>query len=264
MPPIPFVLQAYLPALLALAVAAASVALCRGKTRAAWGRVGLAVAAAVGWAALQQPGRLWGVALAPSLAPSLLLVPAAGIAAVEALRVWRRGRNDRWLSVLAAFSVGGWLARNTAGPDEWWRVAIVAAVLAGLVAAVVRGQAGRALAIPLALWGGLEATGLGAGWAPAAAVAAACCAAPLVVRGAALLPSATLAALIAALDLSRGRLARGRFDAVDLVCLLALVAPLLIGLIEPRLPKKARLMAPVFAAAIVAGVAWGLRRTVLG
>lgn len=262
MPSIPVYVSLYQSALLALAVSLAVSAFGRQKKRQGWVVSGLSLACLLGWAALEPLGRLRVAALMPSIGPAMLIVPAAGVLAVELVRRWRGGRNDRWLSVIAAGGVGWWLARVTAGPAEVWRVGIITAALVGLIAWSVRRQPGRSLALALAVCGGLVVTGFPGPWIVAAAVLVAACAGPLALRVPAVLPSAIVAALVAGADLARGRLARGHVNTTDIACLFAVAAPLLVGIIEKRLGKRWILLAPVLAAAVVVVLAWGARRFV--
>lgn len=267
MPPIPdslsLTLMLYWPALVALAAAAGIGWLCRYKGRQGWVRAGMSLACLAGWAALEPVSRWHGAALSPGLGAGMLLVPAAGVAAIEALLVWRAGRNARWLGFAAAAFVGWWLARIAAVPGEFWRVWIVAGLLVAVVAWVVRQQPMRGLALALALWGGMLVIGFPAGWVVAAAVLAAAWTGLLAVRAAAAVPSALAAAVLAGADLARGRATRGHLDGADLVCLLALVAPLLAAAVQSRLGKRAAVLAPILGAAMVVALAWGVRRIVL-
>ncbi len=222
----------------------------------------MSLACLVGWAALEPLTRLRGVALSPSAGPGLLIVPAVALVVIEAIRLWRAGRNERWLSVLAALVAGWWLGRVAALPAEFWRVSIVTAVLVGVVAWVVRGQAMRATAVALALWGGAVVAGFPLGWVVASAVLAAVAAGVVAFGAEAAVPSALIAATVAGADLARGRLPRGHLDAADLVCLLALAAPFLAAAAEVRLGKRWRLLAPALGAACVVALGWGVRRAV--
>lgn len=266
MPPIPASLSMtiflYWPALLALGVAVGIGWACRGKGRQSWARTGLSLACLVGWAALEPVARLRGAALLPGLGAGLLLVPAAGVAAIEALSVWRAGRNARWLGFAAAAFVGWWLARIAAVPGEFWRVWIVAGLLVAVVAWVLRQQPMRGLALALALWGGMLVVGFPAGWVVAAAVLTAAWAGALAVGTAASVPSTLVASVLAGADLARGRAARGHIDGADLVCLLALTAPVLAAAVQSRLGKRGAVLAPIVGAAGAVALAWGARRVV--
>ncbi len=259
---VPASLVPYGPALLALAASLAAAWACRAKGRQAWRRFAVSLACLLGWAALEPVTRLREIALSPVIGPGMLLVPAAAVAAIEVIRVWRGGRNERWLSVGAALVTGWWLARVAAAPGEFWRVGVVVAVLVGGVAWAVRGQTMRGAALALALWGGAVVAGFPLGWVVASAVLAAAWAGLLVLRAEAAVPSALVAATVAGADLARGRLARGHIDAADLVCLLALGAPVLAAAAEARLAKRWRMLAPALGAAGAVAVGWGLRRAV--
>lgn len=252
----------YGPALLALGVAAGIGWGCRGKGKQNWARAGVSLACLAGWAALEPVSRIRGAALSPGLGTGMLLVPAAGVAAIEALLVWRAGRNERWLGFAAAAFVGWWLARIAAVPGEFWRVWIVTGLLVAMVAWVVRQQPMRGLALALALWGGAVLIGFPAGWIVAAAVLAAAWAGLLALGAAAAVPSALVAAVLAGADLARGRAARGHIDGADLVCLCALIAPLVAAAAQNRLGKRAAALAPIVGAAVAVALTWGLRRVV--
>ena len=223
----------------------------------------MSLACLLGWAALEPVARLRGVALSPSSRGGHA-DPAGGSAltVIEAMRVWRGGRNERWLSVAAALVTGWWLARAAAGPGEFWRVGLLIAALVWVVAWTVREQAMRGLAVALALWGGAVVAGFATGWVVASAVLAAVAAGVLALGAEAAVPSALIAATVAGADLARGRLPRGRFDAADLVCLLALAAPFLAAFAEKRLSKQWRMLAPALGAAGAVALGWGVRRAV--
>lgn len=257
---VPMPLGPYGPALLASIASLAAAWFCRAKGRQAWRRTAVSLACLLGWAALEPLTRLRGVALAPSSGPALLIVPAAALVAIEAIRVWRGGRNDRWLSVAAALFTGWWLARAAAPAGEFWRVCAVVAALVGVVAWALRGQAMRGAATALALWGGALAAGLPTGWTVASAVLAAVAVAVFALGAEAAIPSALIAGALAGTDLARGRLSRGHIDAIDLVCGLALTAPFLAAAAERRLGIRWRMLAPVLGAAGAVAVGWGLRR----
>lgn len=296
MPTIPASLTAtillYWPALLALVVAAATGWASRGKSapkgapkggpkgaqkgiqkgaqkgflkwgRTGWGRTGASLACLAGWAALEPVAGWRGTALSPGFGAGMLLVPAAGVAAIEALQVWRAGRNERWLGFAATALVGWWLARSAAVAGEFWRVWIVVGLLVAVVAWVVRQQPMRGVALSLALWGGMLVVGFPIGWLLTAAVLAAASAGLLVSGSAAAIPSALVAAVLAGADLARGRATRGHLDGADIVCLLALVAPLVAALVQPRLGKRVAILAPLVGAAVAVALAWGLRHVVL-
>ena len=222
----------------------------------------MSLACLVGWVALEPVARWRGAALTPGLGAGLLLVPAAGVAAIEALLVWRAGRNVRWLGFAAAAFVGWWLARIAAVPGEFWRVWIVTGLLVAVVAWVVRQQPMRGLAVALALWGGMLVIGFPAGWVIAAAVSTAVWGGALAVGAAAAVPSALMAAVLAGADLARGRAARGHLDGADLVCLLALGAPVVAAVVQSRLGKRGAVLAPIVGAVVVVALAWGVRRVV--
>jgi len=78
------------------------------------------------------------------------------------------------------------------------------------------------------------------------------------------LPAAAMAGLIGAAELGGGRLLRGRVNVVDVVCVLALAAPVVARMIEGRLGKRlGRFGGAVGAcagAAVVVGVEWVVRR----
>ncbi|MGI4798947.1 MAG: hypothetical protein ACRYF2_14090 [Janthinobacterium lividum] len=291
MPTIPASLTAtillYWPALLALVVAAAIGWASRGKSAPKgapkggpkgaqkgiqkgaqkgflkWGRTGASLACLAGWAALEPVAGWRGAALSPGFGAGMLLVPAAGVAAIEALQVWRAGRNERWLGFAATALVGWWLARSAAVAGEFWRVWIVIGLLVAVVAWVVRQQSMRGMALSLALWGGMLVVGFPVGWLLTAAVLAAASAGLLASGSAAAIPSALVAAVLAGADLARGRATRGHLDGADIVCLLALAAPLVAALVQPRLSKRVAILAPFVGAAVAVALAWGLRRVVL-
>lgn len=252
-------LFSYGPALLSLGLAAAASWFCRGKGRQNWLRVGMSATCLAGWVALEPLSRLRGAVLSPGLGAGVLLVPAAGVVAIEAVLAWRAGRNSRWLGFAAAALVGWWLARIAAVPGEFWRVWILVGLLVAVVAWVVQQQPSRALALAVALWGGTVVTGFPIGWMVAAAVLAATCAGLSAAGASVTVPSALVAAVLAGVDLARGRAARGHVDGADLVCLLALAAPFLAGGMQKRLGPQA---AAVAAAAVAVGLAWALRRVV--
>ncbi len=264
MVPIPHVAPAWLaffgPALLALAVSLAAHWLCRAKGRQRWRRTAMSLACLLGWAALEPVARLRGAALSPSVGPGMLIVPAAAVVIIEAIRVWRGGRNERLLSVAAALVTGWWLARVAAGPGEFWRVCVVVAVLAGVSAWVVRGQTMRGAAAALALCGGSVVAGLPVGWQGAAAVLAGAWAVLFLLGAEAAVPSAIMAAALGGADLARGRIPRGHVDAADVVCLLALAAPFMAAALEARLAKRWRRLAPALGAAGAVALGWGLKR----
>lgn len=266
MPPIPHslptILVAYGPALLALAGSSAAAWACRAKGRRPWLRTAAALACLLGWAALEPVAR-WRSALSPAVGPAMLLVPAAAAAALEAVRAWRGGSNDRLISVAAAGVVGWWLARVAASAGEFWRVWIITAALVWFVSWAVRQQAMRGLALALALWGGAVVAGFPAGWVVAAAVLAAAWAGLLALGAEAAVPSALVVAMLAGAELARGRPSRGHIDAADLVCLLALTAPFLAGAAHARLGKRWGVLAPALGAAGAVLLAWGIRRAVL-
>lgn len=259
---VPASLVPYGPALLALAASLVFGWLCRAKGRQAWRRPVMSLACLLGWAALEPLTRLRAAAFSPPTGPAMLIVPGVALVLIEAVRVWRGGRNDRWLSVAAALVTGWWLARVSAPPAEFWRDCIVVAALVWVVAWAVRGQATRGAAIGLALWGGVVVAGLPTGWGVAAAVLAWVAGGLLAFGTEAAVPSALIAATVASVDLARGRLPRGHVDAVDVVCLLALAAPFLAAAAEARLGKRWRLLAPALGAAGAVVVGWGVRRAV--
>ena len=252
----------YGPAVWALIVVLALSALARTKQRQGWWRPGLSLACLVGWAALEPLGRLRAAALTPPVGPAMLIVAALGVVVVEGIRRWRAGRNDRLLSVVAAGWVGWWVARVAAGPAEFWRVGIITAGLSGVVAIIVRQEPGRALALVVALWGGLVVSGVAVPWCVAMAVLAVAGAGAWAAGVPAAVPSALFAAGIAGVELANGRLARGHLGAVDYVCLLALAASVLTGLLAPRLGKKRRGLAPILAAAGSVAASWAVHRLV--
>jgi hypothetical protein len=258
---VPAPLVPYGPALLALAASMAAAWFGRAKGQA-WRRTAMSLACLLGWAALEPVARLRGVALSPSVGAGMLIVPAAALAVIEALRVWRGGRNERWFSVAAALVTGWWLGRVAAGPGEFWRVCFVVTALVWVVAWAVRGQTMRGAAVALALWGGAVVAGFPIGWVVASAVLAAVWAGLLALGAEAAVPSALVAAAVAGADLARGRIPRGHVDAADLVCLLALAAPFLAAAAEKRLATRWRMLAPALGAAGAVALGWGLRRAV--
>ncbi len=253
----------YWPALLAFGAATAIGWASRGKVTQGWGRTGLSLVCLAGWAALEPVLRWRGAALSPGLGAGMLLIPAAGVAVIEALLAWRAGRNARWLGFAAAAFAGWWLAHIASVPGEFWRVWIVTGLSVAVVAWVVRQQPMRGLALSLALWGGMLVLGFPGGWILSAAVMAAVWGGSLVAGSAAAVPSALVAAMLAGADLARGRIARGHVDGADLVCLLALVAPVVAAVVQPRLGRRIAILAPLAGAAAAVALAWGLRRVVL-
>ena len=233
------------------------------KAASKWGRAGASLACLAGWAALVPVTGWRGAVLVPGLGAGMLLIPALGVATIEALLVWRAGRNERWLGFAATALVGWWLARTAAVPGDFWRVWIVTGLLVAAVAWIVRQQATRGLALALALWGGMLVVGFPIGWVSIAAVLAAVWAGLVATGGGAAVPSALVAAVLAGADLARGRAARGHVDGADLVCLLALAAPVVAALVQPRFGKRVAVLAPLAGAAVAVALAWGLRRVVL-
>lgn len=252
----------YWPALLVLALSA-GIGWTTRKRGQVWGRTFVSMACLVGWAALEPVSRLHAAASSPGLGTGLLLVPAVGVAVIEALLAWRAGRNARWLGFAAAAFVGWWLARVAAVPGEFWRIWIVSGVLVAVVAWVLRQQPMRGVALSLALWGGMVAIGFPAGWVIAASVLTAAWVGLMATGSAGAVPSAVVAAVLAGADLARGRASRGHIDGADIVCLLALAAPILAMAMQSRLGKRGAAIAPVLGAMVAVALGWGLRRVVL-
>jgi hypothetical protein len=270
MPPIPHsvaaLLSAYAAPLLALAVAITGSLLCGAKTRGAWLPANAALAALAGWALLLPASSLVRAGLAPRARPEALLAPAAACVIGAALVAWRGGKLGRWMPVLLAVFAGWWLARASAGRTEFWRVWVAVALLAAALSRAIAGQPVRGLACALALWGGLVLAGTAPVWIAAALVAVFVWVGLLLSRSGAALPSAVMAALIGGADLAGGRLVRGRLDATDLACLLAVAAPLIAGAAEARIGKRWGRAGPVLAsvagAAVAVALTWLVRRAV--
>lgn len=270
MPPIPHSVAVLLPAyaapLLALAVALALSLACRGKSRGAWLPSAAALSALAGWALLQPAANLVQAGLAPRSGTAVLLAPAAACVLGAGLAAWRGGKLGRWMPVMLAVFAGWWLARASAGRDEFWRVWLAVALLAAALSRGIAGQPARGLACALALWGGLVLVAAPPVWTAAALVAAFAWAGLLAAGSGGALPSAAMAALIAGADLAAGRLVRGRLDAADVVCLLAVVAPFLARAAEARIGKRGGRFGPALAsvagAAAAVAAMWLLRRAV--
>ncbi len=256
--------------LVAFAVSLAGALACR-RARAAWLPAVTAASVLAGWAVLV-PGGGWArVASAPRLGPEVLVGVAAACVLAAGYAAWRGGRMSRWLAVGLAGLAGWWLARAGAGAGDFWRVLFGVAGLTWVVSRVVCGQAAGGLACALALWGGLALAGstmvgpalVGPALVGPALVAAGAWAGLVLVPGAGL-PAAAMAGLIGAAELGGGRLLRGRVDVVDVVCVLALAAPVVARMIEGRLGKRlgrfGGAVAACAGAAVVVGVDWVVRR----
>lgn len=252
------VASAYAPALAALGVALA-LGLAGRATGARWPVAASgAMGALAGWMALLPGAAALRAVLAPRATADFLLLPAAAAALAGIISTRLRGRAERWLLWALAALAGWWLAGAAPARPEFWRVWLAVILAAWLLArgvggAGASGAGGRAMAVALALWGGLLLAGAPPVWVTAALAAAAAGAAwPL--GGA--LPPVLLAAVAAAADLGAGRLVQGRVNAADLACLLAPGAASLVPRMAARLGRAGRVMAVPTAAALTAGAAW--------
>lgn len=257
-------LTAYAAPLAAFVIATALPLVARGK---AWVEVAGGLGVLAGWVLLLPLPPVTRVIWAPHRGVEMLVGPAVACVAGVALIACRGGRQARLISVLLAAFAGWWVARIGVGTADFWRVWLAISGLTWVVGRITAVRADRFLVLALALWGGLAVAGVGAAWLMAAVVVAAA-AAGLVASGTkTALPAASVAALLGAADLTRGRLLRGRLDAVDLACLAALVAPLVSAALAGRLGRLSDRLAPVLAgivgaAATVAAV-WIARRAFL-
>lgn len=265
MPPIlhslPSGLLAYAGPLLAVVVALAGAVLCRAKSRrAALPAVG-ALAALLGWAVVAHPTGFGRTAIRSG--PGLLLVPGAAALVLAVVAAWAGGRLRRWGPVLAVVIAGWWLADATAGRAEFWRVWFAVGALGWLLSRASAEEPGRGLAGAAALWGGLALTGAPAGWTAAALVGAAAWAGLAAAGAGAFVPAAAMAALVAGSDLALGRIRRGGLNAADLACIAAVLAPLLAGVLAPRMRRLGAagpVLAGLGAAATAAGAVWVVHR----
>ena len=253
------ILGACLPALIALALAAAGAALTRRRW-AAWAGLPGAAGTLAGWAALLPPALAWRAALWPRTMPDHLLLPAAAVALAAAAGPRLRGRPARWVPVVAAGFTGWWLAWSPAGRAEFWRVWAAVAAASWLLARLSAGQPSRAWAAALAGWGALAAMGVPAVLtAPGLVLAAGLAPAALLAQKPGPAPAMLVAAFLAVADLSVGRLPAGGLNGPDLACLAALAAPAAAWALQGRLGRRASRIGPapaMVAAVLCAGSAW--------
>ena len=264
MPSIPHSFAAPLSApIVSFALAFALAYLCRDKGRSAWLPATAGLATLIGWALLTPSARLLHDALMPRLAPEVLLVPASIAVMTAAFAGWRRSASHRAISVALALFGGWWVARVAVGPNNFWRVLFGIAALAWTLSKVVDARPERGLAFALALWGGLAVAGSPLGMTWAAAVAAAGWFGLVAAPGRGTLPVASMAVLLGAADLAGGRLTRGKFDAVDLACLLALLSPFVAEAAAVRFGKNlgrfGLVASSAAGAACMVGIVWGVR-----
>lgn len=233
----------------------------RGK---AWADAAAPAALFVGWALLLRASQLPRAIWAPSHGVETLLAPALACLAGVALLAWRGGRQARLIASGLAVFAGWWVARESVGRPDFWRVWFGIGVLAYVVSRIMQGRADRALVLTLALLGCVAVAGTGSAWLLAAAVAAAAAAGLGAAGLSAALPAAAVAALIGASELAGGRLLRGRVGLIDLACLAALASPFIADLAERRLKRLPPQVSAVLSRAIGVGAAvamtWVLRR----
>ena len=224
-----------------------------------------AAGALAGWAALLPAAAVLRAVMAPRALIEVLLLP--GVAAVVAIlgAAWFRtasgGRAERWVAVGLAALTGWWLAGSAPGRAEFWRVWLAIAAAAWLLARVTEkgGSAGgRVSTAALALAAGLLVAGAPPIWIAAALVAVAAGLSAWAVGGA--LPPLLVVTVAAAADLGFGRLVRGGLTAIDLACLLPVVAawvtPWAAGRMPVRLGRAGPPAAMLASAAAAAGVVW--------
>lgn len=237
------VIGPYRAAVLALVVAVGLV--LAGRARPVLGRVSLGVGALLGWGWLLGGVQPWRMVWAPvGVAERLVLV------AVVVIGVGVVGKRGRWWGVGVTVAAAWWVAGSGLARGEFWRVWLVGGLAIWAAYRASGRDGGRGLAAPLGLAAGLAGAGA-VGWAPVAAVLAGAA-----VPGAEALGLAVLsgAAAVGA-SLGAGGLVRGRGNAVDLVCLVAVLAPAAVPGVARRLGRY-RVGAPVVMAVGCGVLGW--------
>ncbi len=246
---------------------------CAGAAVAGWFVVSGVVSGAVSFWSLFWPLFWPGTVLDHLLLPGVVLVGAA---------VLRRWVQTRWLMVGAALFASSWLAgagvmaAGVARP-EFWRVWFAAGAVCWWMGRSGAEEGRRGLAVALSLVGGLVVGEAGSAWVAAGLVLAGAVAGTGLVGGGvagagkggkgvagaglAVVPALLLSMGIVAADLGAGRSVRGRVGVMDLVCVGALGAPLVVVAVERRLGRMRRL-APLVVALGVTFLGWVADRVV--
>jgi hypothetical protein len=194
-----------------------------------------------------------------------LVLPAFGFAVADMLRLRVR---SRWVGV-AAVSFAAWcLASAPMGRPQFWRVGFGGMVLAWLLGRVGAAEPRLALGVGLTAFFGLVLGGASANWDLALAVMSMAAAGVwLGGRNGNVPAGLTMVGLLGA-ELGGGRALRGSVATVDLACLFAIGAPLLIPGVEGWLRRRLGSVARILAVAVVAFglsvVAWGVSRALRG
>lgn len=251
----PFV-PIYGPGLLAFVLALLGLLLSR-RVQASWGIVA-AGALLLGWMLVVPSPRAW---VMPRGMVEHLVVPA-GLTMLGAIAVlWVRERWAGWLGFVVLAASAWWLAGAPGARTEFWRVWFGVAGVAWALRLLRGREAAGWSVIGLVLllgsmvggapmvWGGMAAVLFGAGLGVAA------------VRPGALLGAAAPAVAVVGTALGTGGLLRGRIGVMDLVCGLAVLAPVASRWLERPLGQRFGRAAPWLAMCVTAGlavaVAWG-------
>ncbi len=218
-------------------------------------RSGLFGACAVlaGWVAIFAADWRWW--LVPRVAGEWLLVPGAIVVAAEAGRArWR----SRWWSVGAVCFSAWWLAGAPQARANFWRVEFGAALTAWMLTRGGADTPDRGLATALTVVGGAILGGAETRWFAAALVMAAVCLGLLGAgRPGRIAPGLLTVGLVGA-EIMGGRALRGGLGVLDLACLGAIGAPVLVRWAERRLRRRMGRAAGGAAAGLVAGALVGL------
>ena len=181
------------------------------------------------------------------------LVAPAAAAALGAVVVTRvRGRAAGWVAAAVAGFAAAWLAGAPAARGEFWR-GVLFTVLAAAWALRLAGRTAVQAAVSggVLLLGGAVA-GVASPWLGVAAVVFGAASGVAVLRPGSVLGTVAPATGIVATALGTGGAVRGRVGAMDLVCLGAVLAPVLARALSRRMGRWA---GPA-AVACVVGAAW--------
>jgi hypothetical protein len=255
-------LPVYGPVLLALMIAWVGSFVTRRWVRlpGIWAAIGIAA----GWAWLAPSIWRWAVwrwAVWPRSTVEFLVLPAVWFVVADLARLQVR---SRWVGFGALCFAAWWLADSPAGRIEFWRVGFGGLLVAWLLNRVGAGEARMAVVVALTAWCGLLIGRVSAVWDESLAVlAVGGIGVRLGRRDGSVAPGLTMVGLLGA-DLGGGRLVRGGISSVDLACLAALGAPLLVPRVEARLRRRfggaASIISVVLVAPCLAALTWLISR----
>ena len=272
LPPLP----APTPLLATLATAVTAALITR--PRPVWATLVAPLATLAGWTALLSswPAILWPRTLVDHLSLPAALVCIASLATqthnAPANKPRKRGpspanrlpRHRRWLAFAATLASAWWLSYAPVARPEFWRVGFAVLALAVALPRLKAAQPAYASTIPLTLALGLIATQPPTPWTTVNLILLLGILATRVVSPSTPIAPTLLAVAVAGTNLATGQLIRAHVTAADLLCLAALLSPLLATALDRNLrrrtPRLAEPLSAVLAALGAVAAAWTAAR----